>query len=154
MTKLPIYIKQLRLLCQLKILEAQFNACFRTLFLPAIIGALCCGHVLSSFVALSYGFSFRNLAQFLFMFLASETFWFMMFLGTLSGWVNKKSIILVSRLKTCSVGQNFARELFLKEAKACGPMKIWFANNFMSISTPLVMASVCIKLTVRLLLLV
>lgn len=81
-------------------------------------------------------------------------------LGSMAGFINKKSKQCISKLGKVSELQLQGRKFLRRESfkvsrkmvKSCAPLKIRFKSNFMEMKTPLAMASFCTKSTVRLLL--
>ncbi|OXA46159.1 hypothetical protein Fcan01_19068 [Folsomia candida] len=147
-----ILIQQLTKYNELKIIESQTNATFRAMFLPCIILLFAVGNILSTFISISYlrdGTLFQNFGHFYFLLVSLETYLGTLCFGTLSGKVNKMSIQFLKNLEKRSVADY---PVLRKRIKASAPIRIRFGSNFFTILIPLVMIGVCIKWTVKLLL--
>lgn len=74
--------------------------------------------------------------------------------GTFAGFVNNWSTKCISKFqKKCGRCDKMERHELRRVIRSCTMMKIRFGNNFMAISTPLVILGFVAKNTVRLLLL-
>ncbi|OXA46153.1 hypothetical protein Fcan01_19066 [Folsomia candida] len=122
-------------------------------FLPSLVLLFGIGNILSTFISMSYlrdGKLFQNFGHFYFLLISLETYLGSLCLGTLSGKVNRVSIQFVQNLAKRS---GIAGYLVLrKKIKACAPIRIRFGSNYFTILTPLVIIGICIKWTVKFLL--
>lgn len=110
--------------------------------------------VIGAFLCVSYGPNlFQNWGNIVFVAVLVESVVVILFVGTLCGLVNKTSAVLISKLKMYKIIAGRRRMLWRKRLKACHPLKIRFSSNFIDILTPLGTTGLCIKGTVRLLLL-
>ncbi|XP_035713072.1 uncharacterized protein LOC118437800 [Folsomia candida] len=144
--------KQLEKYNELRIIESQTNATFRAVFLPCIVLLFAVANILSSFISISClrdGTLFHNFGHLYFLFISLESYLGSFCFGTLSGKVNKVSIKLLRGLGKHSVADYPALR---EKIGACAPIRIRFGNNFFTILTPLVIIGVCVKWTVKLLL--
>lgn len=124
---------------QLQILVCQINLCFQPVVLPAM---LCCIVAINVFGA-SLTFSrmdrlLDHVTNLFFPFIAIESMIAIVGLGTIAGFVNKRSIQYVNRVKKMISMDDQRTILHRKMAKSSSSMKIRFASNFVAISTPLV----------------
>lgn len=145
---------QLQGYIQLKIIEGQINICFRKEFLPGMFLVFGISNVICSyFCVLKIENLFQSVENVFFFSVFVEGVFFILFVGGLCGMVNKKSEIMLNRLKCGSLDRVPDRMVFRKRVGGCSPIKVKLGSNFVDILTPLRMIVLCIKGTVRLLLL-
>lgn len=144
---------------KIQILTAQINTCFKDSILPSIL--LICVHsiLLGTYLAISIREKLLDhVGNLLFPLCAIFAIGAVFGIGTMTGFVNKGSIQVIRKLRNVDVSkcglENRSRNLkvIMKFSKSLSPMKIRFGNNFMSISTPLVILVFCARNIVRLLL--
>ncbi|XP_035707674.1 uncharacterized protein LOC118435560 [Folsomia candida] len=148
------YLNQLEGYIQLKIIEAQMNACFRRIYLPGIFFVFGICNVTCSYFCVPHVQNlFKNVDNFVFVCVLVETVLFILLVVGLCGMLNKKSEIMLNKLRFNILGKVLDRELVCKRVRGCSPFKIRFGSNFVDVLTPLRMMVLCIRGTVRLLLL-
>lgn len=148
------YQNQLVGYLQLKIIEAQINTCFRKRFLSGIFFVFgVCNSLCSYFCVLHSESMLHHVENLVFPCALVETVFFILFVVGLCGMLNKKSEITLNQLKFGSLDRVLDRKLFCKRVRACPQIKVRFGSNFVDVQTPLRMMVLCIKGTVRLLLL-
>lgn len=138
---------------QLKIILAQINHTVSRSFLPSVFIVFCFTNILSTFIYVSHartGDLFNNFGHLVFLPISLETNAGIICLETLPGLVNHNSVKFLGALSTSKDSKLGAS--FKKDVTAFSRMKIRFGSNFVDILTPLVMISLCIKWTVKLLL--
>ncbi|OXA37775.1 hypothetical protein Fcan01_27412 [Folsomia candida] len=146
----------------LQILVGQTNTCFRKVVLPSFLLLFVWINILATTINVSLGPKLLDhLGNCIFPFSSALTTVSILLLGTFAGLVNKWST---------QCGTKFAkqwpllihidgkvtrqrRDWMSRKVKSCSPMKIKFGNNFMEITTPLVLQALCTKSTIRLILL-
>lgn len=139
---------------------AQINLCLRKVCLPTLLASIVVSNILGMSLTILLGSRLLDHVGNLFFPLATAfSTMFTIVFGTFAGYVHKSSTKCVIKFqRTCVVNcgnrnkevENLMRHLV---TKSCTPMKIRFGNNFMAISTPLVILGFVAKNTVRLLLL-
>jgi len=140
------------------------NSCFRRLFLPATFFFI---SVLSVFgmlltVSIFHGGASATgpvflgdggrLGKALFPLLTVHGYGAILALGSVAGRLNKGSKLFLTTLNQALRRNGSRKPQMVSRWKSCKPIKVRFANNFVEISTPLTMLSLCLKVTVRLLL--
>ncbi|XP_035707774.1 uncharacterized protein LOC118435592 [Folsomia candida] len=148
------YRKMLTQMKHVKILESQFNTCFRKAFLPVLFFVVCFLNILSTFLCVSLGSSlFMELGKFIVFVVLIDSLMIILIFGHLSGLVNQKSkkgLSYLNRQPHIVVERD--GKIFTREVASCAPLKIRFGSNYVDRKTPLVMMSFCMKTTARLLL--
>lgn len=107
----------------------------------------------SYFCVLNVSNLFLSVENAFFLSVLVESVFLILFVDGLCGVGNKKSQIMLNRLKRDGLDGVPGRKLFCKRVRGCSPIKVRFGNNFVDILTPLRMIVLRIKGTVRLLLL-
>jgi len=149
---------------RLGVLELSMNSCFRRVFLPAAIFHISVINVFGMLLTVSIfhegGSNKSNrashgegsLGKAVFPMMMVQGYVAILVLGTLAGALNKTSKAVLGKLRQ-DYYQKIGRDAyFLAKWKSCAPIKVRFANNFVEMSTPLVILCFCLKVTVRLLL--
>lgn len=139
---------------QLKIITAQLNYTVSHNFLPSLLLLFCVSNILSTFLTVSYIrkcelFNNLNLGHLVFPSFSLETYLGIVCLTTLPGSLHKKSTKFLVRLRIIS--REKENKSVRKEVMACSPLKIKFCSNFIAVLTPLVMVGLCVKWTIKLL---
>lgn len=136
----------------LKILESQFNKCFRTTFHPGMYFFCCFFNIIATFLCVSVGSRlFSEIGNWMFVIVFFNSLVVILIFGYLSGVVNQKSKMGINLLKR-QRQVNLDRKIFRREIASCAPIKIRFGNNYVDRKTPLVMMTFCIKMATKLLL--
>lgn len=148
------YKSKLKGYIQLKIIVEQINTCFRRKFLPGIFFAFGICNIICSYFCVAYATNlFEKLENLYFFSCLVQSGFFFLIVGGLCGMLNKKSEVLLNQLKVGGLDISCDRKLFFKRARGCSPIKLRFGSNFVDVLTPLRFIVLCIKGTVRLLLL-
>ncbi|OXA38689.1 hypothetical protein Fcan01_26519 [Folsomia candida] len=150
-----ILSKQLRKYNELRIISSQISASFRAMFLTCLVLLFADANILSTFISISYlrdGNLLNNLGHLFFFLISLETYLATLCLGTLSGKVSKVSIQFLQNLEKRGGAESGHDHFLQAKIRACAPIKIHFGDNFFTILTPLVIIGVCVKWTVKLLL--
>lgn len=146
-------INQLKHYNQLKIISAQINYTGRTTFLPSVFVFFCFTNISGTFLSilcLRAGSLFNNFGNLIYLLISLETYLGIVCFTTLPGILNGNSTRFLRNLKKFR-GENICK-FFTKSVNACNQLKIRFSDNFVGVLTPLVMISLCIKWTSKLLL--
>jgi len=145
------------------VLQVFINSCFRRICLPAAFIYVCILNVFGTVLTVTIvresghkagpGFNGNSrLGKALFPLMAIQGYVAILAVGSVAGTLNKTSKAFLGKLKQAHYEDGRKEKYFMAKWKSCAPMKVRFANNFVEISTPLVMLSYCLKVVVRLLL--
>jgi len=151
---------QLQQYKNLSVLEVYINSCFRQIFLPSAFVLISVANVFGMLLTVSLFHhekysnapKLQGLGKALFPLLVVQGYVATLALGSVAGRLNKASKLFLGTLKQghFKTGQKAHRIVCIW--RSCAPIKIRFANNFVATSTPLALISFCLKVTVRLLL--
>lgn len=137
----------------LQILENRFNACFKNLFLPGILGSVSALFIFSLFVSIKFaqlvplpGFLFFPLALF-------DCGVIILVEFSTAGFLHERSASLVEIYKTQSMvghGNNKVKKVTKMTAQSLAPLKIRMGMNYVDKFTPLVILNFCVSESVSL----
>lgn len=134
---------------------AQINLCLRKVSLPTTVVGVIVSNILGLSLTILLGARLLDHIGNLFLPMATTlSTMFTIVLGTFAGFVYKWSTKCVTKFrKNCTAPTaKMERHVVERVIRSCTPMKIRFGNNFIVISTPLVILGFCAKYTVRVLL--
>ncbi|OXA38603.1 hypothetical protein Fcan01_26522 [Folsomia candida] len=139
---------------QVEILISHLNYCFQPVVLPAILLYAVSVNIFCTFLTVSTKFRLlEHIGNATFPLMAVVTRLVLLALGLIAGLANKRSITCVVQMRKSFLSKTALENIVLKKmTRALAPMKIRFGNNFITVSTLLVMTAFCARSTVRLLL--